>query len=187
MRPRLGEINLALVSLYFAPAWGSEAVRALRSPFNGFEDRSHAAVAAFIRDVFDFGLTGLMRTSSLLAGIKLVVASAFLACLIELARALVTRREPDVQTIDAVVLAGLGLITLWMLPALIAGDLVLVRLEAAQFLLLVGAAIVISIERHIEGERTRSPRAEASQESELALPARAPSAPRSSLPAGQPA
>src|SRR5579862_9094605 len=138
MRPRLGEINLALVSLYFAPAWGGEALRALRSPYGGFEDRAHAAVAVFIRDIFDFGLTGLMRTSSLIAGIKLVIAAAFLACLIELARALVTRREPDVQTIDTVVLAGLALITSWMLPALIAGDLGLVRLEAAQFLLLVG-------------------------------------------------
>jgi len=187
MRPRLGEINLALVSLYFAPAWGGEALRALRSPFNGFDDRAHAAVAAFIRDVFDFGLTGLMRTSSLLAGIKLVIASAFLACLIELARALVTRRKPDVQTIDAALLAGLALITLWMLPALIAGDRSLVRVEAAQFLLLVGAAIVISIERHIEEARTRSPHAVANQEGELALPAPAPPAPRSSLPAGQPA
>jgi hypothetical protein len=190
MRLRLGEVNLALVSLYFAPAWGGEALRALRSPYNGFDDRAHAAVAVLIRDVFDLGLTGLMRTSSLIAGIKLVIASAFLACLIELARALVTRREPDVLTIDAVVLAGLALITLWMMPALITGDLDLVRLEAAQFLLLVGAAIVISIERHIEAAQARSPRAAAnaaSQESELALPATAPPAPRSGLPAGQPA
>ena len=42
----------------------------------------------------------------------------FLAYLIEFARALVTRREPDAETIDAVVLAGLAVVTLWMLPAL---------------------------------------------------------------------
>ena len=33
MRPRLGEINLALVSLYFAPAWGAQALHALRLEF----------------------------------------------------------------------------------------------------------------------------------------------------------
>src|SRR5689334_7694240 len=154
MRPRLGEVNLALVSLYFVPAWGGEALRALRSPFNGFDDRAHAAVAAFIRDAFDFGLTGLMRTSSLLSAIRLVIAAAFLACLIELARALVTRRDPDVRTIDAVLLAGLALTTVWLLPLLLAGDLGLIRLQAAQFLLLVGAAIVISIERHIDAARS---------------------------------
>jgi hypothetical protein len=185
MRPRLGEINLALVSLYFVPAWGGQALRALRSPYNGFEDRAHAAVAVFIRDAFDFGLSGLMRTSSLLSAIKLVTAAAFLACLIELARALVMRREPDARTIDAVLLAGLALTTLWMLPPLLAGNLGLIRLEAAQFLLLVGAALVISIERHIDEARSQS--AAASQESGLALPAPAPPAPRSGLPAGQPA
>src|SRR5215831_5765664 len=121
MRPRLGEVNLALVSLYLVPVWGSQAVRALRSPYNGFDDRAHAAVAAFIRNAFDFGLTGLMRTSSLLSALKLVIAAAFLACLIELARALVTRREPDARTIDAVLLAGLALTTLRMLPLLLAG------------------------------------------------------------------
>ena len=185
MRPRLGEVNLALVSLYLVPVWGSQAVRALRSPYNGFDDRAHAAVAAFIRDAFDFGLAGLMRTSSLLSAGKLVVAAAFLACLIEIARALVTRREADARTIDAVLLAGLALTTLWMLPVLLTGDLGLIRLQAAQFMLLVGAAIVISIERHIDAAHSQG--AAASQESGLALPLPAPPPPRSGLPAGQPA
>jgi hypothetical protein len=187
MRLRLGEINLALVSLYFVPAWGGQALRALRSPYNGFEDRAHAAVVAFIRDAFDFGLTGLMRTSNLLSGIKLVIAAAFLACLIELARALVTRREPDARTIDAVLLAGVAFTALLMLPMLIGGDLGLIRLEAAQFLLLVGAAIVTLIERHFDAVRPQSAAAASGQAGDLALPASAPPAPRSGLPAGQPA
>jgi len=187
MRPRLGEVNLALVSLYLVPVWGGEALRALRSPFNGFDDRVHAAVAAFIRDAFDFGLTGLMRTSSLLSAVKLMVAAAFLACLIEIARALVARREADARTVDAVLLAGLALTTLWMLPLLLAGDLGLVRLEAAQFMLLVGAAIVISIERHIDVARSQNAAVAANQGTGPVLPAPAPPLPRSGLPAGQPA
>jgi hypothetical protein len=185
--PRLGQINLALVSLYFVPAWGHDALRALTSPYGGFEDRAHAAVAALIREAFNFGLTGLLRTSSFLAGVKLVIAAAFLAYLIEFARAVLARREPNAETIDAVLLAGLAAVTLWMLPTLAPGDLGLLREEVPQFLLLVGAAIVIAIERHIDGAEARLPAGEASRGSELALPACAPPAPRPGLPAGQPA
>ena len=38
--PRLGSVNAALVALYFAPVWGSDGLRALISPFHGFEDRT---------------------------------------------------------------------------------------------------------------------------------------------------
>ena len=77
--PRLGLVNFALVSAYFVPVWGHEALRVLTSPFNGFEDRAHAVAAVYYRDLFDFGLAGLIRTSELLAGIKMVIAAAFLA------------------------------------------------------------------------------------------------------------
>ena len=186
--PRLGHVNLALASLYFAPVWGGEALHALTSRFAGFEDRAHAAVASMIRDAFNFGLFGLIRTSNFLAGIKLVIAAAFLAYLIEFARAHVMRREPNPETTDAVVLAGLAVVTLWMLPALMSGDLGLLRQEAAQFLLLTGAAILISIERRSDATAPfRSPATAGNRESDHALPVPAPPAPRSGLPAGQPA
>ena len=37
--PGLGLVNFALVSAYFVPAWGHDALRVLTSPYNGFEDR----------------------------------------------------------------------------------------------------------------------------------------------------
>jgi hypothetical protein len=43
--PRLGAANAALISLYFAPVWGAESLRAMTSPFYGFEDRLHAVAA----------------------------------------------------------------------------------------------------------------------------------------------
>jgi hypothetical protein len=67
LNPRLGLVNFALVSAYFVPVWGHEAWRVLTSPFNGFEDRAHAVAAVYYRDLFDFGLAGLIRTSELLA------------------------------------------------------------------------------------------------------------------------
>ena len=43
--PSLGCVNAALVSLYFVPVWGGDALRALTSPYNGFEDRVQATAA----------------------------------------------------------------------------------------------------------------------------------------------
>jgi hypothetical protein len=148
--PGLGLANFALVSAYFVPAWGHDALRVLTSPYNGFEDRAHAIAAIYFRDVFDLGLAGLIRTSEMLAGVKMVIAAAFVAYLIEFARALATRREPNRETVDVVLLLALAVSTIWILPTLRLGDPGLIRLQATEFLLLVGAAVVIVVERHIE-------------------------------------
>jgi hypothetical protein len=151
--PRLGLVNFALVSAYFVPAWGHDALRVLTSPFNGFEYRAHAAAAIYFRELFDLSLTGLVRASELLAGLKLVLAAAFVAYLIEFARALATRREPNRETVDVVLLLALATAILWTLPALKLGDADLVRLQATQLLLLLGATIVMIVERQIEQAR----------------------------------
>ena len=48
MRLKLGSVNLALLSIYFVPVWGRDAVRALVSPYNGL-GRSRACGG---RDLF---------------------------------------------------------------------------------------------------------------------------------------
>jgi hypothetical protein len=147
--PGLGLVNFALVSAYFVPAWGHDALRVLTSPYNGFEDSAHAAAAIYFRDVFDLGLTGLIRTSEMLAGLKMVIAAAFVAYLIEFARALATRREPNRETVDVVLLLALTACLIWIMPTVKLGDPGLIRLQATQFLLLVGAAVVIMVKRHV--------------------------------------
>src|SRR5689334_21146175 len=102
--PRLGAVNAALVSLYFAPVWGIDAFRTLTSPYYGFEDRAHAVAASYFRALFDLGLDGLVRTSNILAGVKFVVAIAFMAYLIDFARALAVGREPNRETLDVALL-----------------------------------------------------------------------------------
>ena len=168
--PRLGAVNFALVAIYFVPAWGVDALRVLRSPFAGFEDRAHAAAASAIRHVFDLGLEGLLRTSNLLAGTKLVVTAGFVAYLIEFSRALVMGREPNRETTDIVLLAAAVSVVLWSVPALSLDDVGLIRLHATQLLLIVSAVVVITIERHIEERHTvPAPRAAVPQPSALDL------------------
>ena len=148
--PDLGSANLALVSIYLAPVWGIDAVRALLSPYAGFEYHAQAAAAVYVGRLFDFGLAGLMRTSSVLAGVKLVIAVGFLAYLIEFARSLAVGRAVDRSTLDAVVLLALGAIALWALPPLALNDAALIRVCASQLVLVAGAVVVIMVERQIE-------------------------------------
>ena len=75
----LGSVNLALLSLYFIPVWGRDAIRVLISPYNGLEDRAHAAAAIYVRQLFDLGFNGLVLTSHILAGVKLVIVAAFVS------------------------------------------------------------------------------------------------------------
>ncbi len=154
--PRLGAANAALVSLYFAPVWGADAIRALTSRFSGFEDRVHATAAGYFRAMLDLGVDGLIRTANALAAIKLAAAMAFVAYLIDFARALVVGREPDRETLDAVLVLAGAAIMLWAWPALRSGDGELICLHATQFLLLTGAMIVIAVERELEESRSTS-------------------------------
>jgi hypothetical protein len=146
---RLGPTNLALISVYFAPVWATDALRALTSPYSGFEDRAHAGAAIYVRQIFDFGLDGLMRTSSVLAGTKLVIAVAFLAFLIEFFRAIVIEREPNRETVDVVLLLAIVGILIWAVPAFALDDGALIRRSATQLLLVAGAVVVIMIERQV--------------------------------------
>ena len=154
----LGSVNLALLSLYFFPVWGREAVRALISPYNGLEDRVHATAAIYFRQLFDLGFNGLVVTSHVLAGIKLVIAAAFVAYLIEFARCWAIRREADRETLDVVLILAVVGIVIRQLPALALGEAALIRLYATQMLLVAGAITVIVVERHLES-RSRNRRA----------------------------
>lgn len=148
--PRLGSANLALLALYFSPVWGADAMRALISPYSGFEDRAHAATAIAIGRLFDLRLEGLMQTANVLAGIKLVIAGGFLAYVIEFARALVVGREVNRETLDLMLMLAAGAIAVWAMPGLVFGDAGLIRLHATQLVLIAGAVVVIVIERQLE-------------------------------------
>lgn len=156
IHPRLGAVNLALISLYLAPLWGADAMRTLKSPLGAFAEPAHAVAAMAARRLFDVSADGLVRIANLLGGIKLVIAAGLLAYLIEFLRAVATGREVDRATLDVVLLLAVGAIAIWSLPALRFGDPALVRLHTSQLLLVLGALIVVLVDRR--GEQALSPR-----------------------------
>jgi hypothetical protein len=144
----LGSVKLALVSLYLIPVWGRDAVRALVSPYHGLEQRVHAAATSYIGELFNLGFSGLAVASSVLAGVKLVIAAAFVAYIIEFVRAWVMGRSPDPETVDVVlILAAVG-VAVCALPTAL-GAPILMHLSAAQTSLVAGAIMVISVERRV--------------------------------------
>jgi hypothetical protein len=155
--PGLGATNAALISCYFAPAWGFGAIRELTSRLAGLDDRSHADLVVFLGDIFGLGPDGLMRVSGALASVKLVLAAGFLAYLIEFVRDLGVRREPAGQTLDLVLLAGLAAILFWWLPASALHDAASIRVHATEFLLVTGALLVVVIERQLVDVRPSVP------------------------------
>jgi hypothetical protein len=150
MRLRLGSVNLALLSIYFVPVWGRDAIRALISPYNGLDERVHATAAIYFRRLFDVSFNSLALSSHILAGLKLVIAAGFVAYAIEFARALATGRDVDRQTQEVVLIFGMVGIVIWALPAFALADVELMRLYATQMLLVTGAVIVITVDHHIE-------------------------------------
>ena len=155
VQSRLGSANLALVSLYFFPVWGRDAVRALIKPFNGFDSPVHATAALYFRRLFDvgFGFNNLTATSHMIAGIKLVMVAAFVAYLIEFARSLATGRATDRDTTDVVLILAVVGVIMSAVPALATGGAALITLTATQMLMVAGAIMVIVVERHIAPEQ----------------------------------
>lgn len=145
----LGSINLALLSLYFFPVWTRDAVKALASPYNGLNERAHGTAAIYFSQLFDLSHDSLVIASHVLGGIKLVIAAAFIAYMIEFARAWAIGREPDRETIDVVLILATVGILLHVVPALALGDPAMIRLYATQMLLVTGAMTVIVVERHV--------------------------------------
>jgi hypothetical protein len=148
--PRLGAANLALVSAYFVPVWGSEALRPLMSRYNGLDDHGHAAAVLYFSKIFGLGFDGLVLLSQMLASVKLIMVAGFVAYVIEFGRAIATRRAVDRATLDAVLALAVGTIAIWTLPALALDDVGQIRLYATQALLIISAAVVLVIERHVE-------------------------------------
>jgi hypothetical protein len=146
----LGTVNLALVSVYLVPVWGIEALRVLHSHFGGLHDRSHAAAVGLIHGHLGLAAETMPIISNALAGFKLLVVAAMVAFLVEIVRAIATRREPDRETMDVVLMLALVTMVAAVFPALALDDTTVVRSHAAQIMLVCGAIIVAMVERGAE-------------------------------------
>ena len=150
LAPRLGPYNLALAACYFAPVWSSEAIGALMSPYVGLTNPIHAGAAIRLRVLLGFGPERLFDVASGLAAFKLVVVASLVAYVIEFSRAIVANRAPDQATTNTVLVLAVAAVAIWIMPALAFEPTAATHAHVAQLLLVAGALIVITIERHLE-------------------------------------
>jgi hypothetical protein len=150
MGARLGPYNLALVACYAAPTWGAEAIKALTSPYGGLIDPVHAAAAVRLRAMLNLLPERLLDVANWLAAFKLVVVAALLAYVIEFARAVLSNRAPDRATTDTVLALAVVAVAVWIMQAIVFDPAAVTEAHVAQLLLVAGALIVSTIERHVE-------------------------------------
>jgi len=150
MGARLGPYNLALVACYAAPTWGTEAVKALTSPYGGLIDPVHAAAAVRLRVILKLAPERLLDVANWLAAFKLVVVAALLAYVIEFARAVLSDRAPDRATTDTVLALAVVAVAVWVMQAIVFDPTAVTEAHVAQLLLVAGALIVSTIERHVD-------------------------------------
>jgi len=150
LAPNLGPYNLALAACYFAPVWGWEAIGALTSPYGGLTDPVHAGAAIRLRMLLDLAPEQLLDAASWLAAFKLVAVASLVAYVIEFGRAVLGGRAPDRATTNAVLVLAVATVAIWIMPALAFEPASATPAHVAQLLLVAGALIVITIERHIE-------------------------------------
>jgi hypothetical protein len=148
--PRLGPYNLALVACYAAPTWGAEAIKALTSPYGGLIDPVHAAAAVRLRATLNLPPERLLDVANWLAAFKLVVVAALIAYVIEFARAVLSERAPDRATTDTVLALAVVAVAIWVMQAIVFDPTAVTEAHVAQLLLVAGALIVSTIERHVD-------------------------------------
>ena len=150
MGARLGPYNLALVACYTAPTWGAEAIKALTSPYGGLIDPVHAAAAVRLRAILNLPPEQLLDVANWLAAFKLVVVASLLAYVIEFGRAVLSDRAPDRATTDTVLALAVVAVAVWIMQAIVFDPAAVTEAHVAQLLLVAGALIVSTIERHVE-------------------------------------
>lgn len=148
---QIGQVNTVLIGIYFVPVWGLAGFKTLTSYVHGLDDRAQFLIATFYHRLLDLEPASLVRVAAAFGGLKLIAASAFLACMIGFVRTLVTTRNPDDETTDLCLILALATVLLSAIPALASGDGELIRLCATQFLLIVGAGIIVGVERSMLG------------------------------------
>lgn len=144
---RIGSVNGVMLAAYFIPAWTLVAFNIMVAPVHGLYERPSVAVALFISDHLQMSGMDTVRAAWLLALGRLTVV-AFFAISLALFAIPRTRRSGACNEALGIALAVGSLISLAsMVMASKVGEMAALKLHATELLLLLGAAVVLVIER----------------------------------------
>ena len=144
---RIGSVNGALLAAYFIPAWTMVAFNIMVAPVHGLYERPSVAVALFLSDHLQMAGMSTVRAAWLLALGRLTVVAFFAISLVLLCIPRTRRTGASDEALGIALAIGCLISFASMLMASKVGEIAALRLHATELLLLLGAAIVVVIER----------------------------------------
>ena len=144
---RISSFNGALLASYFIPTWTIVAFKIIISPIHGFYERPNISLALFMNDHLHLAGMTTVRVAWLLALGKLTVVAFFATFLAFISRPAIRRSGACDEALVLAIGIG-GLISFAsMLMASQVGETAALRLHAAEFLMLLGTAVLLLLER----------------------------------------
>ena len=144
---RIGSVNGALLAAYFIPSWSLVAFNIMVAPVHGLYERPSIAVALFLSDHLQMAGMSTVRAAWLLALGRLTVVAFFAIYLALLCIPRVRKNGGSDEALAIALAIGSVISFASMVMASKVGEMAALRLHATELLLLLGAAIVVVIER----------------------------------------
>jgi len=144
---RIGSINGALLAAYFIPVWGMISYDIMFAPVHALYEQANISAALFVSDHLQLAGMNLVRTAWLLALCRFA-ALAFLAVFLILLCWPSTRKNGGCDEALGMAL-GIGSLISFacMVMASQVGESGALRLHATELMLMLGAAVVLVLER----------------------------------------
>ncbi len=144
--PAAVHVTLIGIALFFALMLGSAGLWALNAPLYGIEDAGRSQAVIGLGRLFDLGTVGQMRIAAVTGAFKVGIGSIFALHLFDRARA-IFGRSFDQESLEAALVLVTALTLILGLPALLAGNAVLIANHATILLLAGVAALLSTVER----------------------------------------
>jgi len=144
---RIGSVNGVLLAAYFIPAWALVAFNIVVAPVHGLYERPSIAVALYLSDHLQMAGMETVRAAWLLALGRLTVVAFFAIYLVLLCIPRIRKNGGSDEALGIALAIGSIISFTSMVMASKVGELAALRLHATELLLLLGAAIVVVIEK----------------------------------------
>ncbi|PDT91228.1 hypothetical protein CO669_04195 [Bradyrhizobium sp. Y36] len=151
---RIGSVNGVLLAAYFIPVWTLVAFNIIVAPVHGLYERPSVAVALYLSDHLQMAGMDTVRAAWLLALGRLTAVAFFVIYLALLCIPRTRKNGGSDEALGIAVAIGSLLSFASMVMASKVGELAALRLHATELLLLLGAAIVLVIEKPVATPKT---------------------------------
>src|SRR5690349_2794400 len=144
---RIGSINGALLAAYFIPVWGMISYDIMFAPVHALYDQANISAALFVSDHLQIAGMNLVRTAWLLALLRFAALAFFAVFLVMLCWPSTRKNGGCDEALGMALFIGSLISFACMIMASQVGETGALRLHATELMLMLGAAVVLVLER----------------------------------------